>query len=109
MARFGFNSYQRLTIKRGGLIWFGFAIQRPPFAPIVRAQLTATHLPPRETLDLHTPFRRHITMVLVIGIQQPLPYSHWRYLQESSQGALTPTDFYSATQGRKVGGFHGLR
>jgi len=84
-------------------------LRRPPILPVMRAQLAATDPATSDLLNANALFWGHIPMIRVVRIQQPLPYGHWRNLQSHSQSALAAANFNGATQGRKVGGFHGRR
>lgn len=72
-------------------------------------QLATPHLTASDLFNANALFWGHIPMIRVVRIQQPLPYGHWRNLQSHSQSALAAANFNGATQGRKVGGFHGRR
>lgn len=72
-------------------------------------KLAPPHPAARYLLDAHALLRRDVAVILMVSVQKPLPDGHLGYVQLSRQSTLAATNLYGATQGRKVGGFHGQR
>lgn len=87
----------------------GVNIDRPPLLPVMGAQLAPAHSAARYLLNAHALLGGHVAVILMVSVQKPLPDGHLGYVQLSRQRTLAATNLYGATQGRKVGGFHGQR